>query len=61
MAKIITFDVNETLLDLRILDPLFEESSGASSMRPAVRPDAPALLRLVAANMDPQRVRRDSD
>lgn len=33
MAKIITFDVNETLLDLRVLDPLFEDSFGASSMR----------------------------
>lgn len=33
MTKIIAFDVNETLLDLRGLDPLFEESFGASSMR----------------------------
>src|SRR5688572_3216465 len=29
----IVFDVNETLLDLRSLDPLFEKSFGDASMR----------------------------
>jgi len=31
--KVIAFDVNETLLDLRALDPLFERSFGDASLR----------------------------
>jgi 2-haloacid dehalogenase len=33
MTKVIAFDVNETLLDLRALDPVFEELLGAASLR----------------------------
>jgi 2-haloacid dehalogenase len=33
--NILAFDVNETLLDLRSLDPLFEEALGDASLRPA--------------------------
>src|SRR3954447_2533725 len=32
-ARVIAFDVNETLLDLRALDPVFEELFGDASMR----------------------------
>jgi 2-haloacid dehalogenase len=32
-APVLLFDVNETLLDMRALDPLFEEVFGTSSMR----------------------------
>ncbi len=34
MATIIAFDVNETLLDLRSLDPYFEELLGSAALRP---------------------------
>ncbi len=33
MTTVIAFDVNETLLDLRALDPAFEELFGSSSLR----------------------------
>ena len=33
MSRIIAFDVNETLLDLAALDPLFEDIFGAASVR----------------------------
>jgi 2-haloacid dehalogenase len=33
MPRVIVFDVNETLLDLRALDPLFEQIFGAASLR----------------------------
>ena len=33
MKKIIVFDVNETLLDLKALDPKFEEVFGSASVR----------------------------
>lgn len=32
--EVLAFDVNETLLDLRALDPLFERALGAASLRP---------------------------
>ncbi len=35
MAAVITFDVNETLLDLRALDPLFADTLGDAALRPA--------------------------
>jgi 2-haloacid dehalogenase len=35
MRRICVFDVNETLLDLRALDPLFEELFGSSDVRSA--------------------------
>lgn len=35
MADVIAFDVNETLLDLRALDPAFEELFGSAALRPA--------------------------
>ena len=31
---VLLFDVNETLLDLRVLDPLFERSFGSAAVRP---------------------------
>lgn len=34
MTKVIAFDVNETLLDLRALDPHFEELLGSAALRP---------------------------
>lgn len=34
MPTVLTFDVNETLLDLRALDPLFDEIFGDASLRP---------------------------
>src|SRR5512146_1571145 len=34
-AELLAFDVNETLLDLRALDPLFEAVFGDASLRPA--------------------------
>src|SRR5258708_6588976 len=34
MQRIITFDVNETLLDLRVLDPIFERVFGDAAVRP---------------------------
>ncbi len=34
MTKVIAFDVNETLLDLRALDPHFEELFGSAALRP---------------------------
>lgn len=34
MTSVIAFDVNETLLDLRALDPAFEEALGSSALRP---------------------------
>lgn len=34
MAKVIAFDVNETLLDLRALDGPFEETFGTAALRP---------------------------
>jgi 2-haloacid dehalogenase len=34
MQTILAFDVNETLLDLRVLDPLFERVFGDASLRP---------------------------
>ena len=33
MARVILFDVNETLLDLRALDPPFERAFGRASVR----------------------------
>ena len=33
MTTVIAFDVNETLLDLRALDPHFEELFGSASLR----------------------------
>src|ERR671923_2439270 len=33
MARLIAFDVNETLLDLRALDPLFERAFGDGGLR----------------------------
>ena len=33
MTKVIAFDVNETLLDLRALDPHFEELFGSAALR----------------------------
>lgn len=35
MPRICVFDVNETLLDLRALDPQFERVFGDASVRPA--------------------------
>ncbi len=35
MAVVIAFDVNETLLDLRALDPLFADALGDAALRPA--------------------------
>src|SRR5688500_5916712 len=34
MPRVIAFDVNETLLDLRALDAVFEETLGDRSLRP---------------------------
>ena len=34
MQKIIVFDVNETLLDLRGLDSIFEQIFGDAALRP---------------------------
>ncbi len=34
MSRVIAFDVNETLLDLAALDPLFERAFGDASLRP---------------------------
>jgi len=34
VARVIAFDVNETLLDLRALDPVFEETLGDKALRP---------------------------
>jgi len=34
MPTVLAFDVNETLLDLRALDPVFEEVLGDASLRP---------------------------
>src|SRR5207248_4380346 len=34
MPRIVAFDVNETLLDLRALDPLFGEVFGDAALRP---------------------------
>src|SRR5438270_11572880 len=42
--KVIAFDVNETLLDLRALDPLFADAFGD----PALRPQWFALMLQVA-------------
>jgi len=33
MTTVIAFDVNETLLDLRALDPAFEDLLGSSTLR----------------------------
>jgi 2-haloacid dehalogenase len=33
MPRVLAFDVNETLLDLRALDPLFERAFGAAAVR----------------------------
>ena len=33
MARVLLFDVNETLLDLRVLDPIFERTFGDASVR----------------------------
>jgi hypothetical protein len=33
MTVVIAFDVNETLLDLRALDVVFEESLGSTELR----------------------------
>ncbi|UCH28393.1 MAG: haloacid dehalogenase type II [Myxococcales bacterium] len=33
MARVLVFDVNETLLDLRVLDPVFERAFGDASIR----------------------------
>lgn len=33
MARVLLFDVNETLLDLRVLDPVFERAFGDASIR----------------------------
>ena len=33
MARVLLFDVNETLLDLRVLDPVFERAFGDASLR----------------------------
>lgn len=33
MARVLLFDVNETLLDLRVLDPFFERAFGDASVR----------------------------
>ena len=33
MPRVLAFDVNETLLDLRVLDPLFERAFGDGAMR----------------------------
>lgn len=33
MARVLLFDVNETLLDLRVLDPVFERGFGDASVR----------------------------
>jgi 2-haloacid dehalogenase len=33
MRRVVAFDVNETLLDLRALDPLFERAFGAAGLR----------------------------
>ncbi len=35
MSEVIAFDVNETLLDLSALDPLFDDLLGSASIRPA--------------------------
>ncbi len=35
MARVLAFDVNETLLDLSSLDRLFEESFGDAGFRPS--------------------------
>ncbi len=34
MPRVIAFDVNETLLDLSVLDPLFEQALGSAALRP---------------------------
>lgn len=34
IKKLIVFDVNETLLDLKALDPQFEQIFGDASIRP---------------------------
>ncbi len=34
MQRIIAFDVNETLLDLRALDPIFQRVFGDAALRP---------------------------
>ena len=34
MTKVIAFDVNETLLDLRALDPHFDALLGSAALRP---------------------------
>ena len=34
MPRILAFDVNETLLDLAALDPLFERAFGDAAVRP---------------------------
>ena len=34
MTRVIAFDVNETLLDLRALDPIFERTLGDKALRP---------------------------
>jgi 2-haloacid dehalogenase len=34
MTTVIAFDVNETLLDLRVLDPAFDELFGSAALRP---------------------------
>ena len=33
MARVLVFDVNETLLDLRVLDPIFERIFGSAAVR----------------------------
>jgi len=33
MARTLVFDVNETLLDLRVLDPIFERAFGDAAVR----------------------------
>ena len=34
MATVLAFDVNETLLDLQALDPLFSDVLGDAALRP---------------------------
>ena len=34
MATVLTFDVNETLLDLAVLDPVFDAVLGDAALRP---------------------------
>ena len=38
MPRILAFDVNETLLDLAALDPLFERAFGDAALRPSGSP-----------------------